>query len=97
MQLFPERLVSSSQPILEIGCGTGLYSRYLVEYFEHRYWGSDVSPGMIAQAREAGIPNLVEGDAGNLPFDAGHFCALFGFGVLHHVPAQTHPASNPFV
>lgn len=86
MALFPRELLHSDQPVLEIGCGTGLYSRYLRSRFGVRYRGCDLSPGMLRVARDGGIAPLAAADALRLPFADGAACAVFAFGVLHHIP-----------
>ncbi len=86
MELFPQALYQSSAPILEIGCGTGLYSNYLVDHFKERFYGLDLSPGMLARARAAGISRVTAADATQLPLGDGSVCAVFVFGALHHIP-----------
>lgn len=86
MELFPQALSHSSAPILEIGCGTGLYSKYLVDHFNERFHGLDLSPGMLVRARAAGIRRVTAADATQLPLGDGSVCAVFVFGALHHIP-----------
>lgn len=86
MELFPPELLQSHQPVLEIGCGTGLYSRKLISRFSRRYIGSDLSPGMLQVARRGGIGPLLSADASRLPIGDHSVGAVFAFGVLHHVP-----------
>lgn len=86
MELFPQRLYRSAAPILEIGCGTGLYSKYLIDHFKERFYGLDLSPGMLTRARAAGISRVAAADATQLPLGDGSVCAAFVFGALHHIP-----------
>ncbi|MEP7120999.1 MAG: methyltransferase domain-containing protein, partial [Byssovorax sp.] len=52
--------------VLEVGCGTGLLLRRIAR-FAASARGIDLSPGMLAQARERGL-DVVEGSATQLPF-----------------------------
>jgi ubiquinone/menaquinone biosynthesis C-methylase UbiE len=71
--------------VLDVGCGTGLASRPLIEN-AFRVTGVDVSPAMLAKARErypAGT--WVEGSAEALPFPPDTFDAAIGAQAFHHV------------
>ena len=58
--------------ILEVGCGTGHFSRWLGRQGP-TVMGLDISPAMLAEARTLdGVP-LVRGDARRLPFADGTF------------------------
>jgi malonyl-CoA O-methyltransferase len=74
--------------ILEIGCGTGVLTRLLLETFPaSRLLALDLSPGMICAARKR-IANPLDtlgwvvGDAGDLPVHSV-FDAVFSSSVLH--------------
>ena len=79
--------------VLEIGCGRGAGARLLLEEFRpatlHAF---DLDYRMIRLARKylRGEPRdrigLYVGDAQRLPYRDGVLDAVFGFGVLHHVP-----------
>ncbi len=70
--------------VLEIGCGTGLLlSR--VAPGAARAVGVDLSPGMLAHARERGL-DVHEGRAEALPFEDASFDVVYSFKVLAHVP-----------
>ncbi|HMP78092.1 MAG TPA: class I SAM-dependent methyltransferase [Pirellulaceae bacterium] len=59
--------------IIEIGCGTGHFARWLAE-MRYRVTGLDSSPVMLHQARRlGGSVQLVEGDAQELPFKKRSF------------------------
>jgi ubiquinone/menaquinone biosynthesis C-methylase UbiE len=79
--------------ILEIGCGRGAGARLLQAAFQpsllHAF---DLDYGMILIARRYLQPalrdkiSLYVGDAQRLPYRDGVLDAVFGFGVLHHLP-----------
>jgi ubiquinone/menaquinone biosynthesis C-methylase UbiE len=76
--------------LLDLGCGTGAAVRDAAPHVR-RGVGFDVSPGMIAQAREfaTGVDNVVfvVGDvSGRLPFDDGAFTAIVCTTAFHHFP-----------
>lgn len=70
-------------PILELMCGTGRVLIPLAEA-EHQITGVDISPAMLAIAREriaeAGLAEratLIEGDVRSVPLPAGQFAMAF--------------------
>jgi ubiquinone/menaquinone biosynthesis C-methylase UbiE len=78
---------------LDLGCGTGRYFWSLRRV--HDLVGVDVSPAMLAQARQpvdagtmtVGHVTLIEGDFLRLPFDSNRFDLVYSIGVLgEHVP-----------
>jgi len=58
--------------VLEIGCGTGHFSRWLDDQGLVAV-GLDLSPAMLAEAQALGGVPLVQGDARRLPFADGAF------------------------
>jgi SAM-dependent methyltransferase len=76
---------------LEIGCGTGEFSRLLARRAE-RVLAIDLSPQMIRLARErSGLyPNidLVVGDATASRFVDDRFDCIAALTTLHHLPAE---------
>jgi ubiquinone/menaquinone biosynthesis C-methylase UbiE len=78
--------------LLDVGCGTGAAVRDAAPRIT-RAVGFDLSPGMIAQAkdraRSAGLDNVDfhTGDvSGRLPFDDGAFTAVVCTTAFHHFP-----------
>jgi ubiquinone/menaquinone biosynthesis C-methylase UbiE len=70
-QQFLSSLPSPGRLTLDIGCGEGRLTRDLAA-LGHRVVGVDVSPSMLAAAREADPDGeYVETDAATLPFDDG--------------------------
>ncbi|MEJ5358344.1 MAG: class I SAM-dependent methyltransferase [Desulfobacterales bacterium] len=77
--------------LLEIGCGGGAGGRGILRRFApRRLVLCDLDPRMARRAArslatEAAV-RVCAADAARLPFRTGVFDAVFGFGVLHHVP-----------
>jgi ubiquinone/menaquinone biosynthesis C-methylase UbiE len=79
--------------ILEIGCGRGAGARIIQQIFQPRtFHASDLDLDMIRKAEnylsfEDRRPiRFLTADVLNLPYGDASFDAVFGFGVLHHVP-----------
>jgi 2-polyprenyl-3-methyl-5-hydroxy-6-metoxy-1,4-benzoquinol methylase len=84
-------------PILDIGCGFGLFSLYYAATGPRRFVrGLDVSGGRIALARRAagrlGLDNVAyeEADARDFKGD-GEVAAAYMLDIVHHVPPRTVP------
>jgi cyclopropane fatty-acyl-phospholipid synthase-like methyltransferase len=84
-------------PVLDIGCGFGLFSLYYAATAPGRLVrGLDVNGRRLAQARRAaarlGIENVQyeEGDARDFKGDAG-VAAAYMLDIVHHVPADSVP------
>ncbi len=58
---------SAAATVLEIGCGTGHFTRWLDEQ-QLAAVGVDISAAMLGQAQALDSPPLVQGDAVRLPF-----------------------------
>lgn len=77
------------ESVLDVGCGNGK-ARELFEPKRVSYAGIDVSPAMIAHAKElwAGKDPIFEvGDVLSLPVPEGRYDAVIAAGVLLHVPS----------
>jgi ubiquinone/menaquinone biosynthesis C-methylase UbiE len=70
--------------VLECGCGTGLLLERFVR-FARSARGMDLSPGMLAKAKERGL-DVQEGSITSLPYDDASFDVTCSFKVLAHVP-----------
>jgi ubiquinone/menaquinone biosynthesis C-methylase UbiE len=78
--------------ILEIGCGTGRFSRLLAARAE-KILAIDLSPQMIRLARERSrlYPNIdfVEGEVISYPLPDEQFDCVATLMTLHHLPTET--------
>ena len=79
--------------VLEVGCGRGAGARLILKSFRPALLCAlDLDLQMVQKARAYLSPNegkrvsLYVGDVFRLPFKDGALDAVFGFGVLHHVP-----------
>lgn len=70
--------------VLEVGCGTGLLLERVARNARLAK-GIDLSPGMLARARERGL-DVCEGSATELPFADASFELVYSVKVLAHVP-----------
>lgn len=83
-----EPALHSRERMLEIGCGLGRTTISFAEHFD-RVDGVDISPGMLRQARERGLPpnvglTLTSG-ADLQPFTESAFDFVFSALVFQHV------------
>ncbi len=80
---------SSCDQALDIGCGTGGFSRMLAQRAQH-VLALDLSPQMtrIAQERSAQFRNIEYQVADILKYDlpAAHFDCIVSIATLHHLP-----------
>ena len=74
----------TGRDVLECGCGTGLLLERFAS-FARSAKGIDLSPGMLARAKERGL-DVAEGSVTELPFDDASFDVTCSFKVLAHVP-----------
>ena len=79
--------------ILEVGCGRGVGAGIIHKAFKpSQLYIQDLDLEMILKAKSRHAPSEEEGvtpsvgDAASLSFKSCIFDAVFGFGVLHHVP-----------
>ncbi len=81
--------LASDRTVLELGCGTGLFSRALAQTGA-QVIAIDLSWDLINQAKDSNQANILPAlsDAEFLPFPSGTFDAVVGSSVLHHL----HPA-----
>ena len=88
---------------LELGCGTGVFLERVAKSGAQIH-GLDVSEDLLekARARVAAYPNVVveRGNAEASPYPAGHFDAVYGSSILHHLEldaalAEAHRVLRP--
>ncbi len=76
---------------LDVGCGTGMFSRHLAARADH-VLALDLSPQMIRLARErsAWYPNIEfqVGDVLAYDFPDAHFDCVASIATLHHLPFE---------
>ena len=81
--------IDGKQDFLEVGCGNGVVTRYLVKEYGGSVTGIDIDPQQIELAKKdaSGIKNIryYEADATNLPFGDRAFDIVLSFGVMHHI------------
>ena len=73
-------LPPSADNILDLGCGTGVWTQRLATQFPHaNVTGLDIAPGMLAhaQARYGHHIRWQQGDAAALPFERATFDLIF--------------------
>jgi ubiquinone/menaquinone biosynthesis C-methylase UbiE len=78
--------------ILDVACGTGRYTRQLLEH-GYKVGGIDISDEMLEYVRNAakGNPNLLfleQGDAEKLPFDDNEFDGVTCIRLYQRVPSS---------
>ena len=78
---------SVGERVLEVGCGTGHWTKWFREGLGMRVVGLDLSEGMLAVARRR-LPEVpfVRGDGRDLPFRGESFDAVVAITVLEFVP-----------
>lgn len=79
-------LADKSSTVLEIGCGTGLFSGKFYQRTGAKIIATDISPELLNVAKEK-YPEVefVLADAMQIQFDANTFDVVFGSSVLHHL------------
>lgn len=81
-----EALVSDTGPLLDVGCGSAVFTAEVYRSAERPVVMVDRSLGMLARAGERlrGAPaTLVQADLHDLPFAPGSFATVGCFGTLH--------------
>jgi len=76
--------------VLDVGCGTGIYTARLAANEAIRFVGIDVAPAAlrVAAQRTGDNVRVLAADANDLPFPDGCFDAVVGNAVLHHLSLE---------
>lgn len=82
--------IKDGDRILEIGCGSGIHAKALLDSKKIKYSGIDISQGMINETRER-LRNhkdifLKISDGEHLPYKDNIFDGVFCCSSLHHMP-----------
>ncbi len=76
--------------VLEVGCGAGLLSSYMVEKYEWKVTGIDIDTKQIERAKkehsEKKHLNFLEADVKQLTYGDNEFDLILSFDALHHIP-----------
>ena len=77
---------SNPDRVLEIGCGTGTFSKALRSAFRNKFIAIDLSEDLLNAARKK-YPEVefCAMDAHHLDFETGSFDLILGCSVLHHL------------
>ena len=81
--------LDGKQDFREVGCGSGVVSKYFARSYHSDVIGIDIDPAQIKLAGKDidDIPNIrfLEADATGLPFEDSSFDIVLSFGVMHHI------------
>ncbi|MDR0560314.1 MAG: class I SAM-dependent methyltransferase [Prevotellaceae bacterium] len=82
--------INRDSAILEIGCGTGIFTQKIYSATSADITAVDVSPALLEQARTK-MPDVkfLEEDAMSLSFEDNTFDVVYGSSVLHHLDMPT--------
>ena len=86
--IVPDHLLHQSTLVMDAGCGSGRWSRYLAPKVG---WIEAIDPSKAiyhAAAQNDDRENIrfSKADINDLPFQEGQFDFVFSLGVLHHIP-----------
>lgn len=77
--------------VLEIGCGSGFGAEIILKYFSpQKIIATDLDPRLIAIAKKNTKSKRItveQANATRLDYKDKSFDAVFGYGVVHHIPA----------
>lgn len=77
--------------VLEIGCGSGFGAEIVLKYFSpQKIIATDLDPRMVVIAKKNIKSKKIiveQADATRLGYKNKSFDAVFGYGMIHHIPA----------
>ncbi len=89
-QLFNQIDLSNVKKVLEVGCGIGVLSSYLVEKYRWKVTGIDLDSEQIERAKKDYKENkylkFIEADATKLPFGDSEYDLVLSSDAMHHIP-----------
>ncbi len=81
--------ITNTSKVLEIGCGTGLFTRKIIEISKCNIIAIDISADLLKIAKEKiSTVDFRHGDAMNLDFPENTFDVVYGSSVLHHLDME---------
>lgn len=75
--------------LLDIGCGTGVYTKFLENWGFNSITGADFSFQMLRRAKAKGLSRLILCDAEHLPVQSESVDLVSSFALLEHTPRPT--------
>jgi ubiquinone/menaquinone biosynthesis C-methylase UbiE len=74
--------------LLDVGCGNGIFLSMVLDKFDVKVSGIDISPGMIEKSKELldGRADLKVGDSEHLPWNNKSFDVVSCSASFHHYP-----------
>lgn len=83
-----EKMLHSEARVLDVGCGTGRWSKYLAPRvgFIEAIDPSDAVFSAVKLLRESPNVRVAQAGVGNIPFADESFHFVLSLGVLHHLP-----------
>jgi ubiquinone/menaquinone biosynthesis C-methylase UbiE len=75
--------------LLDVGCGSGIFLSMVLNKFDVKVSGIDISPGMIEKSKELldGRADLKVGDSEHLPWNDRSFDVVTCSASFHHYPS----------
>lgn len=81
-----EGQIKQGDKVLEIGCGTGLFTEKVYNATKAEIIATDLSEDLLEVARKKGLPITFKAeDAMNLSYADASFDVVFGSSILHHL------------
>ena len=86
--VMPEGLLTDSTTVLDAGCGSGRWSRYVALHVRHVEAIDPSEAVFIAAAQHSDQPNIrfTQAAIDAIPFEDDTFDVAICLGVLHHIP-----------